>query len=75
MKTRFDSSEHGAAPLLGISKPDIKAHGSFDANAIKNAVRQAVYFVNTGINNDIIAFASDYDEKRFSLMPRKFMVL
>ena len=64
MKVRFDSSEHGGAPLLGISKPVIKAHGSSDAKAIKNAVRQAIHYVETGITADISVFASDYDEKK-----------
>jgi len=64
MKRRFDAAEHGGAPLLGISKPVIKAHGSSDAKAIKNAVRQAIFFVETGINNDISIFAEDYDEKK-----------
>ncbi len=64
IKHRFDSSEHGGAPILGISKPVIKAHGSSDAKAIKNAVRQAIFFVNTGINADIASFAEDYDEKK-----------
>ena len=64
MKHRFDASEHGGAPLLGISRPVIKAHGSSDANAIKNAVRQAISFVEGGINNDITAFAQDYDDKK-----------
>ena len=64
LKHRFDASEHGGAPLLGISKPVIKAHGSSDANAIKNAIRQAIYFVETGINREIEAFAADYDEKK-----------
>ena len=64
MKHRFDASEHGGAPLLGISRPVIKAHGSSDANAIKNAVRQAISFVEGGINEDITAFAEDYDDKK-----------
>ncbi len=64
MKHRFDASEHGGAPLLGISRPVIKAHGSSDANAIKNAVRQAISFVEGGINEDITAFAQDYDDKK-----------
>lgn len=64
MKLRFDSAEHGGAPLLGISKPVIKAHGSSKAKAIKNAVRQAIHFVETGINEDITKFAQDYDEKK-----------
>ena len=64
LKTRFDTSEHGGAPLLGISRPVIKAHGSSDAKAIKNAVRQAITFVQTGVNRDITSFAEDYDEKK-----------
>ena len=64
IKQRFDTSEHGGAPLLGISKPVIKAHGSSDAKAIKNAVRQAISFVKTGINEDITLFAKDYDDKK-----------
>lgn len=64
LKQRFDASEHGGAPLLGISKPVIKAHGSSDSNAIKNAVRQAINFIESGVNEDIIAFARDYDEKK-----------
>ena len=64
MKQRFDASEHGGAPILGITKPVIKAHGSSDAGAIKNAVRQAIHFVETGINDDIAIFAGDYDEKK-----------
>ena len=64
IKHRFDSSEHGGAPILGITKPVIKAHGSSDAKAIKNAVRQAISFVKSGINEEITYFAQDYDEKK-----------
>ena len=39
--------------LLGISKPVIKAHGSSDAYAIKNAVRQAKQFASSGIIESI----------------------
>ena len=64
LKTQFDASEHGGAPILGISRPVIKAHGSSNAKAIKNAIRQAIFFVNTGINDDIASYALDYDEKK-----------
>lgn len=46
-KKEFDAGEYGGAPLLGLSKPVIKAHGNSDAKAIKNAIRQAVSFVET----------------------------
>jgi len=41
--------EHGGAPLLGLSGPIIKAHGSSDAKAIFHAVRQARLFVERGV--------------------------
>ncbi len=56
VKKQFDSSEHGGAPLLGISKPVFKAHGSSDARAVMNAVRQAKNFVETGVIDDITAY-------------------
>ncbi len=49
MKKSFDSSEHGGAPLLGLKRPVIKAHGSSDAKAIYNAVRQAVTCVECDV--------------------------
>ncbi len=37
----LDYREIGGTPLLGIRKPVIKAHGSSDALAFRNAIRQA----------------------------------
>ena len=45
----MDYKEYGGAPLLGISKPVIKAHGSSDAKAFKNAIRQACIFAESGM--------------------------
>ena len=64
LKRRFDASEHGGAPILGVRAPVIKAHGSSDANAIMNAVRQAITYVENGISEDIRVFAEEYDEKK-----------
>ena len=41
LKSRMDYKSHGGAPLLGVNGAVVKAHGSSDARAIKNAVRQA----------------------------------
>ncbi len=49
LKSMMDSSEVGGAPLLGVSKPVIKAHGSSNAKAIKNAIRQAITFTKKGV--------------------------
>ena len=48
-KSKLDYKEHGGAPLLGISKTVIKAHGNSDARAIKNAIRQAKNCVESGV--------------------------
>jgi len=40
LKNKMDYSEYGGAGLFGLKAPVIKAHGSSDANAIYNAVRQ-----------------------------------
>lgn len=53
MKKLMSSSEVGGTALVGISKPVIKAHGSSDAYAIKNAVRQAKQYVSSGIIESI----------------------
>ena len=53
MKKLLSSSEVGGTALGGISKPVIKAHGSSNAYAIKNAVRQAKQYVSSGIIESI----------------------
>ncbi len=48
LKHDFDVKEHGGSPILGLRKPVIKAHGSSDAKAFKNAIRQAMTLVSSG---------------------------
>jgi glycerol-3-phosphate acyltransferase PlsX len=47
-KKDFDVKEHGGSPILGLRKPVIKAHGSSDARAFKNAIRQAMRVAESG---------------------------
>ncbi len=51
----MDYTEYGGAPLMGIAKPVIKAHGSSNPNAFKNAIRQAKEFVQKEVIHEIIA--------------------
>ncbi|MDR0222856.1 MAG: phosphate acyltransferase PlsX [Oscillospiraceae bacterium] len=44
MAAKTDYREIGGSPLLGTVKPVIKAHGSSDAKAFKNAIKQAKEF-------------------------------
>ena len=59
-KHSLDATEHGGAPLLGISKPVIKAHGSSNAKAFKNAIRQAIAYCNSDITYDIAKAAEEF---------------
>ena len=45
----MDYREIGGTQFLGIKKPVIKAHGSSNAKAFKNAVRQCVLFTEADI--------------------------
>ena len=54
LKKLMSASEVGGTALLGISKPVIKAHGSSNAYAIQNAVRQANQFASSGIVQSIV---------------------
>ncbi len=49
VKAVFDPNEYGGAPILGISKPVIKAHGSSNAKAVKSAIRQAIAYADSGV--------------------------
>lgn len=62
LKSMMDSSEVGGAPLLGVRKTVIKAHGNSDAKAIANAIKQAVVFTETGVIENITAALSDIKE-------------
>lgn len=44
LKKRIDYREVGGAPFLGLNHIVIKAHGSSDALAIKNAIRQCIEY-------------------------------
>lgn len=53
MKKQFDYKEYGGAVLLGVKKPVIKAHGSSDAATFKNAVKQAIWFLQNNLIDEI----------------------
>ena len=62
-KNKVDSSTRGGAPLLGIAKPVIKAHGNSNPVAFKNAVKQAKIFVETDVNGTISAALAKMKEE------------
>ena len=53
LMVKFDYKEVGGAPFLGVKAICIKAHGSSDGKAFKNAIRQTKNFSEKGILNKI----------------------
>ena len=52
-RAMMDPNKVGGTAFVGISKPVIKAHGSSNAEAIENAIGQAIHFAQSGIIADI----------------------
>ena len=63
IKSMMDYTEYGGAPLLGVKGGVIKAHGSSNAFAIKNAINQAIKFANGNVVNDIEQVLKELEEK------------
>lgn len=62
LKNKMDSSRRGGAPLLGIARPVIKAHGNSNPFAFRNAIEQAKIFVETDVNGTIIKALNEMKE-------------
>jgi len=67
-KKILDPSEVGGTPFLGIARPVIKAHGSSNARAIYNAVRQARDFAASGFIDDV---EKNIDSMKLPTSPEK----
>ena len=62
-KAKMDYTEVGGAPILGAAKGVIKAHGSSNAKAFKNAIRQAKNYAENDISKVIAdSLANEGDE-------------
>lgn len=55
LKNKMDYTEYGGAGLFGLKAPVIKAHGSSDANAVFNSIRQAREMVENDVSGTIKA--------------------
>ena len=53
LKKATDYAEYGGAPLLGVNGCVIIAHGKSNPKAIKNAIFQAIRFVENDVNEKI----------------------
>jgi glycerol-3-phosphate acyltransferase PlsX len=55
LKSRIEPERYGGAPLLGLKGNLIKAHGSANRHALKNAIRDANEMIKIDLNNRIEA--------------------
>lgn len=62
VKKLMDSTEVGGAPLLGVRKTVIKAHGSSNEKALKNAIGQAIKFTETGVIQKITSALEEKEQ-------------
>lgn len=53
LKSKMDYREYGGAPLLGTKQPIVKCHGSSDAYAFKNGIKQLIKFIEKDVINII----------------------
>ena len=63
-KKSMDADEYGGAPLLGTRRPVIKAHGSSNARAIQNAIRQAKTCVESDLCGVMAESLADLAEQQ-----------
>ena len=50
LKKEIDYSEYGGAPLIGVRGCAIVSHGKSTPKAIKNAIHQAIHYIESDIN-------------------------
>ncbi|RDY28696.1 phosphate acyltransferase PlsX [Romboutsia weinsteinii] len=63
LKSFMDYAEYGGAPLLGVNGGVIKAHGSSNSKAIKNAINQGIKFAEGNVVEDIKEFVKNFESK------------
>lgn len=64
MIKKLDYSEYGGAPIIGLQRLVIKAHGSSDAKSIKSAIRQAKTLVEANVTESMISAAESLASKK-----------
>ena len=64
LKDLTDYSEYGGAPLLGFTRPIIKAHGRSSARALGNAIKVAAKAARDGVCDEIAECALAFEAKQ-----------
>ena len=53
LKKEIDYAEYGGAPLIGVNGCTIISHGKSNAKAVKNAIFQAITYLESDVNDSI----------------------
>ncbi len=64
IKKHIDYSEYGGALLLGVNGVVVKGHGRSDANAVSNALVQALRAMDSEVNKHIVQGLAEADAVR-----------
>lgn len=59
LKKQIDYNEYGGAPIIGVTKPVFKCHGSANAKTFKNAIRLTKQYVEGNVVCEIENAISD----------------
>ncbi len=66
LRDYFDYNKYGAAPIMGVSKPVLKAHGNAKADTLVSAMKSVIEFTQTDvigqIEKNIVALKSKGDD-------------
>ncbi len=63
LKKQIDYAEIGGAPLMGIDGCAIVSHGKSNPKAIKNAIFQAINYVDNNVNEQIVSTIEAFCKK------------
>ena len=53
LKQYFDYNQYGAAPVMGLTKPVLKTHGSAKSDAVVTAMQSVIDYTNTNVTGKI----------------------
>lgn len=62
LKSQFDYSEYGGAPILGVKGPVVKMHGASSANAVKNTIVKAIPYAAEDVVGMIQSHTENIEE-------------
>ncbi len=62
LKSEFDYSEYGGAPILGVKGPIVKMHGSSNANAVKNTILKGIPYAEQNVVQTIVDSVLELEE-------------